>query len=237
MIKRGIPLLFLVLIVVCVVYDPAAQGTTGSNAAQEYIRKLSDDSTRVQNEAAEGLYKMGKDAIPHLIDSMGTADLMYIDYTNPFLSTSILGRADLTVLNTEIYAYMVEFILFKDEFVCKDKEKMFLCDYDNHTFIYSYISLFNKKEGRMLLRFKNLDVGKLDVGKLYVMDVSKSDVMELDVDREDIAGVKKMYVKWWERNKRKSLEQLRAEWKNGIKPLSGTDYQWRWHWIRPGPRG
>jgi hypothetical protein len=41
-----------------------------------------------------------------------------------------------------------------------------------------------------------------------------------------LIAVKKAYEEWWERNSSKGLDELRREWKQGERPLSGTAFKW-----------
>jgi hypothetical protein len=44
---------------------------------------------------------------------------------------------------------------------------------------------------------------------------------------EDLIVIKKLYQEWWRRNNYKELDELRREWKQNIRPLSGTAFSWR----------
>ena len=43
---------------------------------------------------------------------------------------------------------------------------------------------------------------------------------------EDMKEIKQTYESWWHKNKTRSIEELRTDWKNDIKPLTGSDYWW-----------
>jgi hypothetical protein len=43
---------------------------------------------------------------------------------------------------------------------------------------------------------------------------------------QDMVEIKRIYLNWWNENNHKTLQQLRAEWKEGKRPLSGQPYKW-----------
>jgi len=43
---------------------------------------------------------------------------------------------------------------------------------------------------------------------------------------EDMILIKKIYFQWWQKNKSKSIEQLRKDWKENNRPLKNTKYKW-----------
>lgn len=45
-------------------------------------------------------------------------------------------------------------------------------------------------------------------------------------DLYDMKVIKQIYQEWWDKNKDRSIEKLRMDWENGIKPLTGSDYKW-----------
>jgi hypothetical protein len=46
------------------------------------------------------------------------------------------------------------------------------------------------------------------------------------VSHEDLERIKDIYVKWWEAHKGMTLEQLRQEWSDNKRPLTGSAYKW-----------
>jgi hypothetical protein len=46
------------------------------------------------------------------------------------------------------------------------------------------------------------------------------------INEEDLIKIRKIYEAWWEQNRSKSIEQLRDDWRNNIRPLSGSKYHW-----------
>ena len=63
-------------------------------------------------------------------------------------------------------------------------------------------------------------------GILFKKDDS-GEIIEDRLTLEDMVIVKGIYQEWWEKNKDKSLSDMRKEWKetNGI--LSNSNYIWR----------
>ena len=56
-----------------------------------------------------------------------------------------------------------------------------------------------------------------------ILPVSReSKVLKMD----DMKKVRKLYEQWWDKNKMKPLGVLRKEYKEGNKPLKGSDYYW-----------
>ncbi len=47
-----------------------------------------------------------------------------------------------------------------------------------------------------------------------------------EITDSDLPDLKAAYEKWWNLNKGKTLEELRKEWRNGKKPLKGSEFSW-----------
>jgi len=47
------------------------------------------------------------------------------------------------------------------------------------------------------------------------------------VGQGELAKIQAIYQAWWQRNAAKSLDNLRAEWPKGNRPLSESNYGWR----------
>ena len=52
------------------------------------------------------------------------------------------------------------------------------------------------------------------------------DENEKMADKSDLGEIQTIYGSWWEKNKHKSLKQLREDWRNGRGPLAGSRYRW-----------
>jgi hypothetical protein len=61
------------------------------------------------------------------------------------------------------------------------------------------------------------------VGAIFVSRGTKS---ERQIGQADLAAVAAKYSAWWDANKFRSLEQLRAAWAKGERPLSGSIFEW-----------
>ena len=48
-----------------------------------------------------------------------------------------------------------------------------------------------------------------------------------EVAKADLGRLYKIYKKWWDKNRTKSLEELRGEWQQGGGPLLHSDYHWQ----------
>jgi len=46
------------------------------------------------------------------------------------------------------------------------------------------------------------------------------------VGRFDLPRISGQYLQWWTQNKERSLDALRADWKDGKRPLTGSQYSW-----------
>jgi hypothetical protein len=47
------------------------------------------------------------------------------------------------------------------------------------------------------------------------------------ISSKDLDAVKRAYSEWWNRNSSKELKKLRQEWKQKLRPLSGTVFSWQ----------
>lgn len=47
------------------------------------------------------------------------------------------------------------------------------------------------------------------------------------ISSNDLVAVKRAYVEWWNRSSSKGLQELRQEWKQNRRPLSGTAFSWK----------
>lgn len=43
---------------------------------------------------------------------------------------------------------------------------------------------------------------------------------------QDLVEIQRIYKAWWKKNKNKSLERLRKEWWNDLKPLANSPFHW-----------
>jgi hypothetical protein len=47
-----------------------------------------------------------------------------------------------------------------------------------------------------------------------------------DLTHVNIKKVMEIYKTWWQQNEARSIEGLRDEWKNNVRPLTGSDFHW-----------
>ncbi len=47
-----------------------------------------------------------------------------------------------------------------------------------------------------------------------------------DLMHRDVKDISEIYRTWWEQNKSRSIEGLRDDWQNNVRPLTGSDYHW-----------
>nr|WP_294950177.1 hypothetical protein [uncultured Mucilaginibacter sp.] len=57
-----------------------------------------------------------------------------------------------------------------------------------------------------------------------VRDAEKEQLKAME--NKDMKVIKDIYLKWWERNKHKTINQLRSDWKMGKRPLSKSGFIW-----------
>ena len=61
---------------------------------------------------------------------------------------------------------------------------------------------------------------------VYTKGVIIDEENNRSITEADLIEIRKIYEAWWEKNKSKSIEQLRNDWRNNIRPLSGSKYHW-----------
>jgi hypothetical protein len=42
----------------------------------------------------------------------------------------------------------------------------------------------------------------------------------------DLRKIHVLYLRWWQVRKSKTLDQIREDWRNGSRPLAGSEYHW-----------
>ena len=94
-------------------------------------------------------------------------------------------------------AYMIEFLLGVEKLECIEVD------------IYSY-----EKSPYQIFKYG-----------VIVRKVNDKPVM-MPLQNNDMKKIKKYYQTWWEKNKIKSIEELREDWRNDKRALSNTEYIW-----------
>jgi len=49
---------------------------------------------------------------------------------------------------------------------------------------------------------------------------------KIPISRAQMSDIAGAYRQWWERNKTKSLQELRDAWASGDRPLTGSRFAW-----------
>jgi hypothetical protein len=164
------------------------------NGEMIQLSNLKSNSIKTRKSVIFELHKLGKKAIPLLIQEIPDDTEILLLLNNPLSST--IDEGSLKNYSGVLAGYVVELILGKE---LLENENFFGNDFILGTNIENYIyycgKIVNEKEE----------------------DIQKSDLIE----------VQKIYRKWWEENKHKSIEELRAEWKIDKKPLTNSKYHWK----------
>ena len=163
----------------------------------EYIEKLRRFPETKNKEGILGLFNAGKDSIPFLINEIGRCDIVFNRLPNSM--GSILTEDHLKICLGAYAAYVIEMILAIDQI-------------DDKTFLLEKDLLFSISEQKHYLYWNGFVVNDED------KCVSRN--------AEEMKNVASFYLLWWEKNKDRSLDQLKKDWKDGVRPLSGTGYRW-----------
>lgn len=179
----------LIAVLLCISTAAIGQDAT---QIQRYLENLKTGSICQRRAAISGLHRMGKAAIPRLIehiDDHEVAPSSTLMLANPLLSSAPASQKN--EFSGVINAYVVELILasatLRDE-----KDCTFLLSERDYVYGWGVIM----KDGEV-------------------------------ISAADLARVKQQYVQWWGKNQSKSLSTLRGEWKERIRPLTGSEYHWR----------
>jgi hypothetical protein len=156
------------------------------------IKNLNSNSPSTFKESILELHKMGKNAIPLLIDGIGcNKRIAAATLSNPMDSFLSFDKICSGVIN----AYLIELILAREEIIQKNFfESPFILGHDQQNYLYLKGFITNRR------------------GKL--------------INKHDMTRIKMILKRWWEKNKDKAIEQLRDDWKNNFRPLSGSGYNW-----------
>lgn len=111
-------------------------------------------------------------------------------------TSSIMQEDNLRIFLGAYAAYMIELILAKEELDMKDFYRSDLLLGSSKNYIFWNGFIVNRNG-----------------------DCVSRNQREMD-------KIALIYKKWWGANNEKPLEQLRNEWKNNIRPLSGSGYHW-----------
>lgn len=148
------------------------------------------------------IHSKGKIIIPDLIKKIDFRNEVVLHLFDP-LSSKICISLSLDEYIGVFYAYLIELILKKDDIFTP-------LTYSPHSTEYNYGSGIIFCCCRIAPRNLNADCSTSLVDLTY----------------RDIMKIKQVYTEWWANNKDKSLEELREDYKNGIRPLTNSDYEW-----------
>ncbi len=146
--------------------------------------------------AYEQALDMGKNAIPCLI---GHIDVPHTSYLGDF-KNPISSYIEPFLFNQSgiRYAYLVEFLLCKTQIEVSGSKEW--SDSVQPYRLYDYGIIIKKEVGNAQLPNPLL--------------------------REDMIVIRKIYSEWWDLNKDRPLDMLRAEYRSGNHPLKESGYMW-----------
>ena len=163
-------------------------------------------------ESLDGLlyiYRQGKDVIPYLIDSIGNTEISLMgDFLNP--KVSIIPDY-LFVPKGCLYAYYINYIMEKDNVddLPNIKEQLFSkWDYSEEIWEEAISPIRLYKFG--IISKKTEDIDSI-----------------IPVKGEDMKKIQAIYAKWWERNKDKTLEEMRDIWRLQPSIIDSAGYIWK----------
>jgi hypothetical protein len=163
------------------------------------IKKMLNGTIENKKMAIFEIFNNGKKAIPLLINEIKNSKIIWNPLGNPL--NSIASDDHLKICSGAIAAYTIELILAKDLI---EREKFF------------------KNKLRLL------DSGTDHAYYVYFNGFIVNDKDEcVSRNRNEMTKVQKIYENWWKNNKDKTLGELRGDWKNRKRPLSGSIYYWK----------
>jgi hypothetical protein len=152
-----------------------------------------------QRKAFARVHQLGKTAMPSLIDGIGSDRKAYLfALKDPYSSAIYPGEM-------ERHSVGVWALFAIDAILSREAEPKHFGSEDPEKCDFLFATYDRQKYRASIAPTK----GKGEA-------VSHSDMLE----------IQRIYRMWWEKNKTKSTEQLRADWKNGDRPLKGSDYRW-----------
>ena len=164
----------------------------------EAIAQLSSNNLVETRKAIFALHGMGKTSIPHLIQLLDRSDSLNISIGNPEIAFDDVNARGPYL--GELAALIIDLILARSRLV---KEE----DSSRTGF------LFDRSENNLSLTSSGL---------LYKKRLFRDDGGS--IKQRDLKKIKKMYILWWNSNKSKSIEDLRADWHNNHRPLINSPY-------------
>jgi hypothetical protein len=150
---------------------------------------------------SQEILSLNKQIIPCLIDSIDTDRTSFIGFKNPM--NSYIENYHFNQKGIK-YAYDIDYILSKDSIETVNKTWN-----DNEDFLHW-------EEIMQPERIYNIGI--------IVKQENNNPILE-PLTHADMVNIKKMYFEWWEENKKKPIEILRQDFRNGNKILK-LPYVW-----------
>jgi len=149
------------------------------------------------------IFYFGKAVIPCLIEHIDDSKTVCLSsFINPTCS-----NIPEFICNNQIgnrYAYLIEFILSKATILPYENRKLRMNEWDEY-----------------IKQYRIFEYG------IIVKNINKVQVLK-SLNHNDMIEIKKIYISWWEKNKSKSIEQLRKEWiQNGSILNADSNYLWK----------
>jgi hypothetical protein len=162
--------------------------------------------------AIVALHEMGTEALPALIARINdqSKSVTPTMLQNP-LSSQIAPEQLHEGYQGVLYAYVVELILGRTHLSKNYSHCGFLLGNDEE-YLCKY-GVIRKRDGA------------IQPGDAPAQ--TRPDLKETKpVDASDLEQIRSTYLAWWALNANRPLEQLRADWQAGTRPLGGSKYQW-----------
>ena len=145
---------------------------------------------------------LNKQVIPSFIDSIDTPRKSLIGFKNPM--SSYIGNYHFNQSGIR-YAYNIDYILSKDSIETVSKT-------------------WNDDEDFLHWAELTKPYRIYNIGVIVKQDENNNPILE-PLTHKDMIEIKKMYIDWWKKNKNKSIETLREEFRQGNKILK-LPYVW-----------
>lgn len=171
------------------------------------IYSMAEKDIAEDKSGVEYIWSLGKDAIPYLIDSIGSKRYTVIDFYCPIDSN--LGNYYYPA--GWKYVYLIDFILTKTSI-------------DN---LFDIKKLDSSEWGYSFDGWRGILSPYLINGCYDLLRVTPDPDSIVKVNTDDMTIIQKVYAEWWQKNKDKSLTEMRREWKNNPHILTNYGFAWR----------
>ena len=144
---------------------------------------------------------LNKQIIPCLIDSIDIDRISFIGFVNPMKSNISYHFNQIGIK----YVYNIDYILSKDSIETVNK-------------------IWNDNEDSLHWEELTRPYRIYNIGIIVKQDENNKPILE-PLTYKDMVSIKKMYFDWWKKNKEKSIEILREEFRKGNNILK-LPYVW-----------